>query len=119
MPSMLVLKWGGVGCLGASALVLALSIVLNPSSLPNRLWSAYVAHLELRLRNLFIVGKGRSVARAQLLVLGILAAFMVSFDSGILQLSAALVLVGPVVYIDYLRRQRISEIDEKIDGFAL
>jgi tight adherence protein B len=109
----------GVALLGAAAFLTVYAVARDPNSLPYRYWSKYVAHLERKLRNMFLFTSGNLIARAQLG--GMALAIGVALYTGLstVYLFVPAIAVAPALYIERLRQKRLEAIEAKMDGFIL
>jgi tight adherence protein B len=91
----------------------------SPDTLPVRLYHRYVLSLERRMRLLFLDTRGAHVVVAQALA----AAFLLGLSLllGAPLLLALLVLVGlaPTWTLERKRKQRVAQIEIKLDGFVV
>jgi tight adherence protein B len=112
-------KWLGL-LLVAVSLALGLGVaVFAPDTLLRRLLFRYVSTLERRMRIMFIDTKGMHIVLAQgAAVLGALGLFVAGFGAACL-LAIPAIAVGPVMYLEHLRRKRVQRIEETLDGFVL
>lgn len=94
-------------------------IISDAEGLPRRLWARYVVFLERKLRLMFIWTPGDHVALGQAAAIALLAALGMLIDLPFWYLFAVLVAVGPTVYIERQRRQRVELIESQLDGFLL
>jgi tight adherence protein B len=115
----LALKLGGVLSLTLALVVLVFAAASRPDSPLHRLYFRYVNGLERRMRLMFIDVRGVHVALGQLVaaLLSILAAIFLS--SPIMLLLLPVVVIGPNVYLTRKQRQRVLEIERKLDGFVV
>ena len=113
------MKWLGIACLALALLVLIFGLITDRQSLPNRYWSLYVNSLERKLRNMFILVQGRYIALGQLLALAFTIGTSLYFSNPLGYLWVPVIVVGPTVYIEYMRKRRLKTIEAKLDGFIL
>lgn len=104
----------------AVGLVVATYLVADdPDGLPRRYFTRYVAHLERKLRLMFVWTRGETIAIGQgVAVVVILAATLALHLTGgwILALVA---LAVPSVVIERMRQKRIEAIEAQLDGFLI
>lgn len=119
MTELLVLKVGAALLLLGALLSGVFLTARDPGSLPYRYWSLYEAHLDRKLRQMFMPTRGRIILWCQ--VAGIAGALSLGLLLGSEAAYAAIVPIalGPAMYIEQLRRQRVRAIEAKIDGFVL
>jgi tight adherence protein B len=113
------LKWLGVACLAAALTSALFGVASNPQSLPYRYWSLYVASLERKLRNMFIVVQGRYIASGQLVAAALAIGAAMYLHHPALYLAVPLIAVAPAFYIENMRKQRLKRIEAKLDGLIL
>lgn len=112
-------KWLGVGLVFLGLLVLIRALIMDAEGLPRRLWARYVAYLERRLKVLFIWTPGDRIAAGQGIVLFLALTLILLVDVPVWGLWLGLIIAGPPLYIELLRRQRVAEIEKQLDGFIL
>ena len=112
-------KYGGLALLFLGLFAASVLVLLDAEGLPRRLWARYVVFLERKLRLMFIWTSGDTIAAAQAAGIAGLVALGVLVDLPYWYGFAALVAVGPAVYIERMRQKRVEAIDEQLDGFLL
>ncbi len=112
-------KWGGFGLFFLGLCLAVFVIVGDAEGAPRRYWSRYVVFIETKLRLMFIWTSGATIASAQLAGIFGLLALAVLVDLPYWYAFAFLVAVGPAVYIERMRQQRVAEIEDQIDGFLM
>lgn len=95
------------------------SLLADEGSFVWRYWSRYTSALERKLRAQFLWTRGRAIALSQLGALAALAAFDVLFSVPYDYAWLLLIAVGPWIYIEQKRKERVSKIEEQLDGFIL
>src|SRR5687767_8414667 len=113
------IKWLGLGCLVAALTSALFGVVSNPQSLPYRYWSLYVASLERKLRNMFIVVEGRYIAFGQLGAAALALGAALYLHNPTLYLAVPVIAIAPALYIENMRKQRLKRIEAKLDGLIL
>jgi len=113
------MKWLGIACLALALMVLIFGLITDRQSLPNRYWSFYVNSLERKLRNMFILLPGRHIAMGQLVALGMTVGLGLYFSNPYPYLLIPGLLFGPSLYIEFMRKQRLKDIEAKLDSFIL
>jgi tight adherence protein B len=78
-----------------------------------------VVFLERKLRLMFIWTSGDTIAAAQAVGIAVIVALGVLAGLPYWYAFAALVAVGPSVYIERMRQKRVEAIDEQLDGFLM
>jgi len=114
-----LLKWTAVALLAGSVWAAVFSTARDASSLPYRLSSTYEAYLDRKLQQMFLPRSGRVILWGQLVSVCACAATALLLGQRLTYLALPLLLAGPALYIEQLRRQRVSAIEAKIDGFIL
>jgi tight adherence protein B len=116
-PRALLYAGGGLLVLGLFSVTYV--VVADKQGLPARYWARYVAHLERKLRRMFIYTSGAKIASLQLAGLFAVFALYVVIDLPLWYLLAAVVVAGPPWYVERMRQKRVEEIEKRIDGFML
>ena len=113
------LKWAGVGLVFLALVIMIQNLVMDSEGLPRRLWIRYTVYLERRLKVLFIFTPGERIAAIQ--GVGVFVGLVLTFLIQDLPLwwLPVLTAVGPPLYIELLRRQRVAAIEQQLDGFIL
>lgn len=118
-PTLWMLKWGSALCLIGSVAVFAFGIAGDPQSLPHRYVSLYVAYLERKLRNMFITTPGRYIVGGQAAAVAVCAALAAVLENVYLVLLVPIVVFGPALHIERMRKQRLASIEARMDVFIL
>jgi tight adherence protein B len=79
----------------------------------------YTGHLERRLRQMFIFTPGRIIVFGQAAVAFLLVTLHILYEVPFLWFFLIVVAIGPVAYIEYLRRKRVDDVDKQLDNFIL
>jgi len=114
-----LLKWGGLGLSFVGLLGTTAIMVGDAEGAPRRYWSRYVVYIESKLRLMFIWTSGASIATGQIAAIFGLLALAVLVDLPYWYAFAFLVAIGPSVYIERMRQQRVAQIEDQIDGFLM
>ena len=114
-----VFKWLGMVLICLGALICTWSLLADPQSILRRYWVRYLALLERRLRSMFIWTPAKFIGYGQ--IAGIVAVLMLQVAVGLPLWFAWIILIGigPYFYIERLRRQRMAQIEEQLDGFLV
>lgn len=120
-PKLLVLglKWGSVTLVTLGILLGAWAALSDPQSIVWRTWARYVAHLERKLRLMFIFVPGLRVAVGQLLVGFALLGIHAVIDLPYWWAFLLMVAVVPSMWIERMRQQRVVAIEQQLDGFLM
>lgn len=113
------LKWGGAALFFVGLLIVTWLIVRDLNGLPYRYWRRYVVYLERQLARLFIWKPGDRIAIGQLVAIFLILTAYLLIDLPYWYFFIGLAMVGPAVYIERLRRQRVAQIERQLDGFIL
>lgn len=105
-------------------LVLAIAIatfavVNDPAGLPRRYWGRYIAFLGRQLRRMFIFSPPETIAYGQIAGVFLCFALGLLAELPVWWMFALGVLVLPVLYIEQMRKKRVEQIEDQIDGFIL
>ncbi|EYF06577.1 type II secretion system F family protein [Chondromyces apiculatus] len=111
-------KWVGVGLVFLGLLILLHALVSDADGMPRRMWKRYVIYLERKMKVLFIFTPGDRIAAGQGIGIFVSVVLAILVDLPLWWLPVAVAVVPPL-YIEYLRRQRVSEIEKQLDGFIL
>lgn len=113
------LKWPACAALALALFGLIFCVANDRQSLPYRYAALYNAYLERRLRSMFILLPGRTIAFGQALAMASAVALgLLGHDARFYAL-VPLLATGPALYIEHLKRRRIKLIEAKLDGFIL
>lgn len=113
------LKWASLG-VTTLALFIATWLAAADQSGPVYRYSArYTASLERKLRPMFIFTPGRLIAYAQLLIAFVILSAHVLFTIDFWWAGILVVAIGPTMYIEHMRKQRVLKLEEQLDNFIL
>lgn len=84
-----------------------------------RYWSRYTVSLERKLRPMFIWTPGRVIGLGQFAALFLLLVIHAVAPFPFWWVIIVLILIGPVLQIEMLRRKRVEELERQLDGFLL
>lgn len=118
LPSV-TFKWGAIALLSVAFFLSAWAVTADPQSFLWRLWARYTSHLERKLRLMFIFTPGVRVAQGQIAAAFGVLAIHALIDLPFWYIFLMLVCAGPPWYIEYMRRQRVEQIETQIDGFLM
>jgi tight adherence protein B len=110
---------GGVVLCATSIVTLTYAVGADRESRPLREYRTYVAYLERKLRNMFIPTSGHVIAAAQAASFALVGGAALGFDLPAWYAIMAVVAVGPALAIEQMRRQRVRDIETRLDGFIL
>jgi tight adherence protein B len=113
------LKWAGIG-VTSFALFFGSWVAAADQSGPVYMYSArYTASLERKLRPMFIFTKGSLIAYGQCFAAFIILVAHVLFTIDFWWAILFLIAIGPSIYIEHIRRERVLKIEEQLDNFIL
>lgn len=116
--TMLAAKYGGLFLIGIALIGLAWGATGDKESAVMRYWARYCTFLERKLRLMFNFTPGSRIAIGQLIGVVVVLALHLAID---LELFAYVLLfavvAGPPWYIERLRQQRVTQIEDQLDGF--
>jgi tight adherence protein B len=110
---------GGIALSAGSVVSFTYALGANPESLPLRQYRTYVAYLERKLRNMFVPTSGHVIAGGQAAGLALVAGGAIALDLPGWYAMMAVIVVGPALAIERMRRERVRSIETKLDGFML
>lgn len=119
MSELVLLKSAATVLLGGALLSGIFFTARDPGSRPYRYWSLYEAYLNRKLRQMFMPMHGRLIIGSQLVALSVATSAGLLLGNALLYLAMLPIVVGPALYIELLRRQRVRAIEAKIDAFVL
>jgi len=116
-----LLSGGGLVLTAAGLFVAVWAATADPQSFVWRYWARYTSSLERKLRPQFIWTKGSTIAAGQAAAL-----FSMFFIHVLIQLpnialvfGTILIVVGPTVWVEKMRRDRVTLIETQLDGTIL
>lgn len=112
-------KWSGIVLISLGLAIGTWSLLADPQSMVRRYWVRYLAHLDRKLRSMFIWTPAKYIAYAQLgAVFAVLLGY-VSVELPLWYVWLGLIAASPYYYIERMRRKRVEEIEEQLDGFLV
>ena len=114
-----VFKWLGVFLIVVGVFIGTWSLAADPQSMVRRYWVRYLAHLDRKLRSMFIWTPAKYIAWGQLAAAFLVIAGAVGIDLPLWYAWLVLVAVSPYYYIERMRRKRVEMIEEQLDGFLV
>lgn len=114
-----LLKWGGLALAMLGLFGVVFFALRDPDAAPNRLWHRYVGFLERKLRLLFNFTPGATIAIAQVGGIAIVIALAVLIELPFWYLFVAAAALGPMLALDWQKRQRVVAIEGQLDGFLV
>jgi tight adherence protein B len=113
------LKWLACLTLSLATFILVFGVASDQHSVPYRYSALYVAYLERRLRSMFILVPGRSIAVGQAIAVAVLLGLGLALRNPTGYALVPIAIVGPPLYVERLKRRRIKAVEAKLDGFIL
>ena len=114
-----IFKWSGIVLLTLGIFGATWSLIADPQSMVRRYWMRYLAHLDRKLRSMFIWTPAKYIAYAQLGALFVVLLLAVSVALPLWYIWLVLIALAPYYYIEKKRRERIEKIEEQLDGFLV
>lgn len=114
-----LLRWGSVLLLGLGLFGVAWSSTAVDSSFVWRLWTRYTVSFERKLRPMFIWTPGRVIGLGQFAAVFMVLVAEVLVEVPFWPLWILIIAVGPAMYVEYMRRERVKAIEKQLDGFLL
>lgn len=108
-----------VAALGVAVFFAVFTSLVDPEGPVRRAWARYVAHLEGKLRSMFLLTSGNRIALCQLGALVLFLIVFLNFEVPYWYLFLFAITLGPSVYLERKRRQRLQHIERQIDTFVL
>lgn len=115
---------GALAPAAIAAIALAIGLAawtaaVDPNGLPRRAFDRYVAYLERKLRLMFVFTRGETIAAVQgVALLGVVACALF-FRVPSAAAGVVAVAVAPAMAIERMRRKRLAELEDQLDGFLL
>ncbi len=114
-----VFKWSGMVLITVGLLIGTWSLLADPQSMVRRYWVRYLAHLDRKLRSMFIWTPAKYIAWGQMAAAFLVLAGAVGIDLPLWYIWLGLVAAAPYYYIERMRRKRVEAIEEQLDGFLV
>lgn len=113
------LKWASLGVTSFALFVGTWLAAADQSGPVYRYAARYTASLERKLRPMFIFTPGRHIAWGQCGAAFVLVAAHVLLTIDFWWMGLVLIAMGPTLYIEYMRRERVLKLEEQLDNFIL
>src|SRR5215469_12049695 len=115
-----MLKYASIGATGFGLFLTAWTMAADQSGPAWRYYARYCSALERRLRLQFIWTKGSQIVMGQMAALFVLAVLVVTTDIVPWPFAfVILILAGPILYIEQMRRKRVEMLEMQLDNFIL
>ncbi len=112
-------KWAAIALIAVALFIIIFSTFGDRNSLVYRYWARYTSSIERKLRPMFIFTPGRVVAAGQLGVLFVVIVLELTIGLPFFPAWVIFVCAVPLLYIDSMRRKRLQQIENQLDGFLL
>jgi tight adherence protein B len=113
------IKWAALNLLFFGIGALTLFVASDPQNFAARGLQQYTVYLERKLRLLFVWTEGRVIVLGQVAAIFVVLLLAALFGLHYWYILVGLVLVGPAVIIERMRRKRIEAIEQQLDGFLM
>lgn len=113
------LRWGSFLAVTVALFLATLQIASDETGLPYRYWRRYINYLESQLRSMFIFIPGRTIGVGQLMAVFVVLVGKITFDLPLWGAFIVLIAIAPAAYIRYLRKERVTLIEDQLDNFIL
>jgi tight adherence protein B len=114
-----IFKWSGMALIVLGLFVATWSLLADPQSMVRRYWVRYLAHLDRKLRSMFIWTPAKYIAWAQIAAVFLVMVGAVSIELPLWYVWLGLIAAAPYYYIERMRRKRVEAIEEQLDGFLV
>ena len=114
-----VFKWSGMVLITVGLLIGTWSLLADPQSMVRRYWVRYLAHLNRKLRSMFIWTPAKYIAWGQMAAAFLVMVGAVGVDLPLWYIWLGLIAAAPYYYIERMRRKRVEAIEEQLDGFLV
>jgi tight adherence protein B len=114
-----VFKWSGMVLITVGLLIGTWSLLADPQSMVRRYWVRYLAHLDRKLRSMFIWTPAKYIAWGQMAAVFLVLVGAVGVDLPLWYVWLGLIAASPYYYIERMRRKRVEMIEEQLDGFLV
>jgi tight adherence protein B len=111
--------WGSLALIVSGLFGVAWSASASETSPLMRYWSRYTVSLERKLRPMFIWTPGRVIGLGQCAALFLLLVIHALIEFPFWWVLLILIVVGPALQIEMLRRKRVEELESQLDAFLL
>ena len=121
LTRLLLFKWGAIGLLFTGIMIAVFVAARDVSGAPYRMYAKYAAHIERQLHRQFIFKPGSNIVLGQ--AVAVFAILLLAVLTGLDPMYSMFLLItavaGPLLYIEQMRRRRVSKIESQLDGFLL
>jgi tight adherence protein B len=117
--ALLSLKLSALGCVCAAIGLLAHAVLRAPDTMLHRAYFRYLAGLERRMRIMFIDTAALHVLLGQLVLSVVAVGLAIMLEAAALLSLVPVIAVAPVLFLERKRKQRVLQIEQKLEGFVL
>jgi len=114
-----LIKLACVVCAALAIVTAFAATVFAPDTLAGRLYHRYVVALERRMRLMFIETRGSHIVAGQALAMAAMVALGLALGAPLLFLALPLIAAVPMLVLERKRKQRVQQIEQKLDGFVV
>ncbi len=114
-----VFKWFGIALIAAGLAIATFALIADPQSMVRRYWVRYLAHLDRKLRSMFIWTPAKYIAYAQIAAILVVLVGYVTIRLPLWYVWVGLIAAAPYYYIERMRKKRMEQIEEQLDGFLV
>lgn len=118
-PMTEILRWASVGTVSFALFAGTWAAAADETGPAYRYWARYTGGLERKLRPMFNFTPGRHIALGQLFAMFFLLVAHVLLTVPFWWMLLILIAIGPTLYIEHQRRERVENIEEHLDNFIL
>jgi tight adherence protein B len=111
--------WGSLLFIASGMFGMVWAATANETSPVWRAWSRYTVSLERKLRPMFIWTPGRLIGLGQFAALFLLLVIHALVDIPFWWTGIVMIVIGPPIQIEMMRRKRVEELERQLDGFLL
>lgn len=115
----ITLKWASLGVIAFALFLGAWAAASDESGPIYRYVARYTASLEQLLRPMFIFLPGRNIVYGQCAAAFVFLTVHVLVTIPFWYFGLILIGIGPTLYIEQMRRERVQQIEEQLDGFLI
>ena len=119
LPVTMLLKWAALALVIVGVFSATLIVARAPDSFASRLAARYVAHLDLKLRLMFVFVPATQIVIGQLVMAFAIVLVHVLVDLPLFWALLVLAAVVPPTWVERMRRERVIAIEAQLDAFLL
>ena len=111
--------WAALTFVALGLFGMAWAATASEESVVWRYWARYTVSLERKLRPMFIWTPGRVIGLGQFAALFLLLVVRALVEIPFWWVGIIIIVIGPALQIEMLRRKRVEELERQLDGFLL